>query len=196
MVVRRGAVHCVGKQAAPTHRKRPTKPSAVTCRKTRQIRGFALSCAATLPPMKHPFGSHLSASMCQSGWGLKYKRAAACFTWLHKRPNGVGVDPQKRCFFGTQALKGDANAKRIAKVVAQGSVKAFKLTSKAVNDVIGDLGALKNPESIGPLLQAVRAATATASLGGSRRGICPGCPPWRRTRRGLGPRRAAAARAR
>lgn len=105
VVVRRGAVHCVGKQAAPTHRKRPTKPSAVTCRKTRQIRGFALSCAATLPPMKHPFGSHLSASMCQSGWGLKYKRAAACFTWLHKRPNGVGVDPQKRCFFGTQALR-------------------------------------------------------------------------------------------
>jgi len=45
-------------------------------------------------------------------------------------------------FFGTQALKGDPNTKRIAKVVASGSVKAFKLTRQAVNELFGDLSTL------------------------------------------------------
>ena len=44
-------------------------------------------------------------------------------------------------FFGTQALK-EAGTKRIAKVVAQGKVTAFKLTRKSVNELVGDLGSL------------------------------------------------------
>ena len=66
-------------------------------------------------------------------------------------------------FFGTQALKGDPNTKRIAKVVAEGPVKAYRLTRKSVNELFGDLSALIKRNMTMKLIPAIEIFKALSS---------------------------------
>ena len=54
----------------------------------------------------------------------------------------IHTSPSPRSLLRIQALKGDPNTKRIAKVIADGPVQAFRLTRKSVAELFGDLGEL------------------------------------------------------